>query len=103
MDASTAEFALAGSLAELRAKRRLVVHGGPRPIRVLYDRWRIFALDNRCPHMGFPLDRGSVYDGIILTYHWHHPGLISKAAVCSTCGRATPRCARPRCATAKSG
>ena len=31
----------------------------------------IYALDNRCPHMGFPLDRGSVHDGI-LTCHWHH-------------------------------
>jgi nitrite reductase/ring-hydroxylating ferredoxin subunit len=71
MDAPTAEFALAGSLAELRAKGRLVVHGGHRPILVLYDQGRIFALDNRCPHMGFPLDRGSVDDGI-LTCHWHH-------------------------------
>jgi nitrite reductase/ring-hydroxylating ferredoxin subunit len=71
MDVPTAEFALAGSLAELRAKGRLVVHGGHRPILVLYDRGRVFALDNRCPHMGFPLDRGSVDDGI-LTCHWHH-------------------------------
>jgi nitrite reductase/ring-hydroxylating ferredoxin subunit len=71
MDAPTAEFALAGSLAELKAKGRLVVHGGHRPILVLYDRGRVFALDNRCPHMGFPLDRGSVDDGI-LTCHWHH-------------------------------
>jgi nitrite reductase/ring-hydroxylating ferredoxin subunit len=31
----------------------------------------IFAVDNRCPHMGFPLHRGSVHDGI-LTCHWHH-------------------------------
>ena len=31
----------------------------------------IFAIDNRCPHMGFPLDKGSVKDGI-LTCHWHH-------------------------------
>jgi nitrite reductase/ring-hydroxylating ferredoxin subunit len=71
MDAPTAEFALAGSLEELKARGRLVVHGGHRPILVLYDRGRIFALDNRCPHMGFPLDRGSVDDGI-LTCHWHH-------------------------------
>jgi nitrite reductase/ring-hydroxylating ferredoxin subunit len=71
MDAPTAEFALAGSLAELRAKGRLVVHGGHRPILVVCDRGRVFALDNRCPHMGFPLDRGSVDDGI-LTCHWHH-------------------------------
>jgi hypothetical protein len=26
---------------------------------------RIYAMDNRCPHMGFPLDRGSVKDGIL--------------------------------------
>lgn len=31
----------------------------------------LFAVDNRCPHMGFPLDKGSVRDGI-LTCHWHH-------------------------------
>jgi nitrite reductase/ring-hydroxylating ferredoxin subunit len=36
--------------------------------------WRsgdhVYALDNRCPHMGFPLDRGTCRDGI-LTCHWH--------------------------------
>jgi nitrite reductase/ring-hydroxylating ferredoxin subunit len=31
----------------------------------------IFALDNRCPHMGFPLHKGTVRDGL-LTCHWHH-------------------------------
>jgi nitrite reductase/ring-hydroxylating ferredoxin subunit len=71
MDAPSKEFALAGSLEELKIKGRLVVHGGHRPILVLYDRGRVFALDNRCPHMGFPLERGSVEDGI-LTCHWHH-------------------------------
>jgi nitrite reductase/ring-hydroxylating ferredoxin subunit len=71
MDALNKEFALAGSLDELKAKGRLVVHGRHRPILVIYDRGRIFALDNRCPHMGFPLERGSVEDGI-LTCHWHH-------------------------------
>ena len=71
MDAPSKEFALAGSLEELKLKGRLVVHGGHRPILVIYDRGRVFALDNRCPHMGFPLERGSVEDGI-LTCHWHH-------------------------------
>ena len=71
MDAPSKEFALAGSLEELKVKGRLVVHGGHRPILVIYDRGRVFALDNRCPHMGFPLERGSVEDGI-LTCHWHH-------------------------------
>jgi len=71
MDVPTKEFVLAGSLEELKAKRRLVVHGAHRPILVICDRGRVFALDNRCPHMGFPLERGSVEDGI-LTCHWHH-------------------------------
>jgi len=71
MDAPIKEFALVGTLEELKAKGRLVLRGGHRPILVVYDRGRIFALDNRCPHMGFPLDRGSVEDGI-LTCHWHH-------------------------------
>lgn len=71
MDMPSKEFALAGSLEELKIKGQLVVHGGHRPILVIYDRGRVFALDNRCPHMGFPLERGSVEDGI-LTCHWHH-------------------------------
>src|SRR6201997_4431971 len=71
MDAPNKEFAFAGSLEELKAKGRLVMHGGHRPILVIYDRGRVFALDNRCPPMGFPLDRGSIEDGI-LTCHWHH-------------------------------
>jgi nitrite reductase/ring-hydroxylating ferredoxin subunit len=71
MDVPSREFVRAGSLKELKAKGRLVLHGGHRPILVVYDRGRVFALDNRCPHMGFPLERGSVEDGI-LTCHWHH-------------------------------
>jgi nitrite reductase/ring-hydroxylating ferredoxin subunit len=71
MDAPNEEYALAGSLEELKAKDRVIVHGSHRPILVVYDRGRIFAVDNRCPHMGFPLERGSVEDGI-LTCHWHH-------------------------------
>ena len=71
MDAPNHEFVLAGSLEELKAKGQLVVHGRHRPILVIHHRGRVFALDNRCPHMGFPLERGSVEDGI-LTCHWHH-------------------------------
>jgi nitrite reductase/ring-hydroxylating ferredoxin subunit len=39
---------------------------------VLFDYGdQVYAVDNRCPHMGFPLDKGTVKDGI-LTCHWHH-------------------------------
>ena len=71
MDTLTSEFVRVCSLDELKAKGRLVVHGRHPPILLVYDQGQVFALDNRCPHMGFPLDRGSVADGI-LTCHWHH-------------------------------
>ena len=70
MEAPDQDFALAGGLEELKQKGRLVVHGRDRPILVIYDRGRVFALDNRCPHLDFPLERGSVEDGI-LTCPWH--------------------------------
>jgi nitrite reductase/ring-hydroxylating ferredoxin subunit len=71
MDTEASNFVRTGNLEELKAKGRLVVHGRHRPILLVYECGHVFALDNRCPHMGFPLDRGSVDDGI-LTCHWHH-------------------------------
>ena len=71
MENTTSDFVRAGSLEDLRAKGRLVVHGRHRPVLLVQEGGQVFALDNRCPHMGFPLDRGSVEDGI-LTCHWHH-------------------------------
>jgi nitrite reductase/ring-hydroxylating ferredoxin subunit len=56
---------------ELRAAGKIVVRGARCPLLVVYDHGKVFALDNRCPHLGFPLHRGSVEDGI-LTCHWHH-------------------------------
>src|SRR3954464_8845096 len=67
------------SLAELRAAGRLVAAPGGHthpllarrraPLRADGD--ALPAVDTRCPHMGFPLPRGPVADGI-LTCHWHH-------------------------------
>lgn len=31
----------------------------------------VYAMDNRCPHMGYPLSKGTLKDGIV-TCHWHH-------------------------------
>src|SRR6266699_429534 len=71
MDTETSNFVRAGNFEEIKAKGRLVVHGRHRPILLVHDGGHVFAVDNRCPHMGFPLDRGSIEDGI-LTCHWHH-------------------------------
>ncbi len=48
-----------------------VVSGGRHGIAVFISDGRPYAVDNRCPHMGFPLHKGSIRDGI-LTCHWHH-------------------------------
>jgi nitrite reductase/ring-hydroxylating ferredoxin subunit len=49
----------------------MVVTGKGHTVAVFCHDGQVYAVDNRCPHMGFPLDRGSVKDGI-LTCHWHH-------------------------------
>ncbi len=61
----------AASLDELRAKGRLVVSLNGHTVCLLLEDGDVYAIDNRCPHMGFPLHRGTVSDGI-LTCHWHH-------------------------------
>jgi len=58
------------SLAELQAKGVIVIVGRDRPIAVFWHEGEVHAVDNRCPHLGFPLHRGSVRDGL-LTCHWH--------------------------------
>jgi nitrite reductase/ring-hydroxylating ferredoxin subunit len=32
---------------------------------------KIRAVDNRCPHMGYPLSQGTIHNGILIC-HWHH-------------------------------
>jgi nitrite reductase/ring-hydroxylating ferredoxin subunit len=61
----------AASLADLRASGRLVVHVGGHSLCLFAHGDEVYAVDNRCPHMGFPLHRGTLCDGI-LTCHWHH-------------------------------
>ncbi|MFZ0506221.1 MAG: Rieske (2Fe-2S) protein [Chthoniobacterales bacterium] len=64
-------FFRAASLNHLKAQRMLVVSGADRPVLLCWSEGRPFALDNRCPHMGFPLSKGSLESGV-LTCHWHH-------------------------------
>jgi nitrite reductase/ring-hydroxylating ferredoxin subunit len=61
----------AASLEKLREAGRLVVALDGHTICLVAEGDEVYAVDNRCPHMGFPLHRGSVADGI-LTCHWHH-------------------------------
>lgn len=70
-----------GTLEELRQKGYLSVTARGYDIVVFYHGGNVYALDNRCPHMGFPLSRGSTKDGI-LTCDWHHARFDIKTGGC---------------------
>ena len=55
---------------DLEKKEVMVVHGAGVPVAVFVHDGKISACDNRCPHLGFPLHKGTVEDGI-LPCHWH--------------------------------
>lgn len=61
--ANTREIEAAGGRLSVTVKKYTVAI-------FIYDS-KVYAVDNRCPHMGFPLNQGTVKDGI-LTCHWHH-------------------------------
>jgi nitrite reductase/ring-hydroxylating ferredoxin subunit len=61
----------AANLEKLRESGRLVTAVAGHTIALFLDGDEVRAVDNRCPHMGFPLHRGTCGDGI-LTCHWHH-------------------------------
>jgi nitrite reductase/ring-hydroxylating ferredoxin subunit len=71
MVVTDADLVRAGSIEELKQKGCLVVGAGGHAIAVFWHEDRPWAVDNRCPHMGFPLSRGTVCEGL-LTCHWHN-------------------------------
>lgn len=56
---------------DLKGKGCITVQPNGKTLVLFLYGERVYALDNRCPHMGFPLDKGSVEEGI-LSCHWHH-------------------------------
>jgi nitrite reductase/ring-hydroxylating ferredoxin subunit len=71
MTAPESHLVRVATIAELQQKGCLVVTAGSHGVAVFWHEGRPWAVDNRCPHMGFPLSRGTVRDGL-LTCHWHH-------------------------------
>ncbi len=64
-------YLLATSMTKLRESGCVTAQVGGHVIALFKYGEQVYAIDNRCPHMGFPLDTGTVKDGI-LTCHWHH-------------------------------
>src|SRR5215510_3146122 len=61
----------AGTLSELQAEGRLLTKVGTLPVVVFWHDGRAYAIEDRCPHLGFPLRQGTVENGLV-TCHWHH-------------------------------
>jgi nitrite reductase/ring-hydroxylating ferredoxin subunit len=80
LDKQFGDWIHVSTLAELQATGCQVVHGADRPIAVFFHNSSVYAVDNRCPHLGFPLNKGTVQDGI-LTCHWHQ----ARFDLCSGC------------------
>jgi nitrite reductase/ring-hydroxylating ferredoxin subunit len=60
-----------GPVEEVREESPTTVPVDGTAVAVFYHEDEFHAVDNRCPHMGFPLEEGTVEEGI-LTCHWHH-------------------------------
>jgi nitrite reductase/ring-hydroxylating ferredoxin subunit len=61
----------AGTLADLQSDGRLLTKVGTLPVVVFWHDGQAFAIEDRCPHLGFPLHQGTVEAGLV-TCHWHH-------------------------------
>ncbi|MGH9025841.1 MAG: Rieske (2Fe-2S) protein, partial [Acidimicrobiia bacterium] len=61
----------AGSRSELERTGQLLTKVGAHPVVVFWHENCAYAIEDRCPHLGFPLHRGTVEAGLV-TCHWHH-------------------------------
>ncbi len=61
----------AASIEKVKEQGSLVVNLEKQPIALFYANESVYAIDNRCPHMGFPLQGSTCKDGIV-TCPWHY-------------------------------
>ena len=71
MEPPSAGLVSAGTVAELQEKGAITLGGTGHNVAVFWHEGRAHAVDNRCPHMGFPLSKGSCENGL-LTCYWHY-------------------------------
>src|SRR6185369_2224263 len=64
-------FTRVARVADVKAAACLTVQAEGHTLALWAYGDQIYAVDNRCPHMGFPLSQGSIQDGILIC-HWHH-------------------------------
>jgi len=62
--------------------KNLVFKEGKKQVLLIEVNKKIFALDNRCPHEGYPLSEGGVSDSCVLTCNWHNWKFDLKTGEC---------------------
>jgi nitrite reductase/ring-hydroxylating ferredoxin subunit len=70
---------------DLRDGAHRVITVNATPVMLYRHGDTIHAMDSRCPHMGYPLTKGTVEDGI-LRCHWHHWRFDLGSGGCFTAG-----------------
>lgn len=76
-----------GPLAELESGKPTLRKGEGRRFVCVRDGDAVHALDDRCPHQGYPLSQGTVLDGV-LTCEWHNWKFELGSGACSFGGEA---------------
>lgn len=71
MAIATEEFVPCAKVADIAEGDIIAVNVEGRSIALANSEGTIRAIDNRCPHMGYPMNQGSIHNGIIIC-HWHH-------------------------------
>ena len=93
----------AAALADLDPDGHKTVTVGGQVLVLWRQDGQVYAVNNRCPHMGFPLDRGTCRDGI-LTCHWHAARFdLTHRRHFRPVRRRRPGLSRWRCAATRSG
>ncbi|BDA69215.1 Rieske (2Fe-2S) domain-containing protein [Calothrix sp. PCC 7716] len=64
-------YVFAAKLVEVQTEGGKVVNLEQHVIALFYSDGKVYAIDNRCPHMGFPLHGSICKDGIV-TCPWHY-------------------------------
>ena len=85
MSSMQSNFVRVAELADVPEGSAKAVKLDGRSIALFQHQGRIYATDNQCPHMGYPLTRGRVRNGV-LTCDWHGWSYDMKGGGCFTGG-----------------
>lgn len=74
------------SLEYFNNKNSTLFKKGKKQIAVVKSAEQFFAIDNRCPHEGYPLIQGNVDNNCVLTCKWHNWKFDLSSGKCTTGG-----------------